>query len=232
MWVFLKIVILHVLSVIHMYSDYKLMHTVTNYAFWIVLPSMPNSLLLFEQQKLLKVSQVLWETTPWTFTFSKQGTYWDNFKRTVEPLSFLVWCLGEHWFHKLREKGSWQNWTLGKMRNYLRGLEGETSVIQRTREHKPTMGSTIFPAPFNQKFQNSATWNITEWKGQFWKKFSDICVCLPRLSSLSQFLLHVHNRHSKMKGKANLFRCINITFSNTRFIPFSFKLLQSRLNFT
>ena len=30
---FLKIVILYVLSVIHMYSDYKLMHTVTNYAF-------------------------------------------------------------------------------------------------------------------------------------------------------------------------------------------------------
>ena len=43
------------------------------------------------------------------------------------------------------------------MRNYLRGLEGETSVIQRTREHKPIMGGTIFPAPFNQKFQNSAT---------------------------------------------------------------------------
>lgn len=30
---FFKIVILHVLSVIHMYSNYKLMHTVTNYAF-------------------------------------------------------------------------------------------------------------------------------------------------------------------------------------------------------
>lgn len=144
----------------------------------------------------------------------------------MEPLSF--WGIGEHWFDKLQEKRSWQNWTLGNMRNYFQGLEGETSVIQRTREHKPT----IFPSPFNQKFQNSGTWNITEWKGQFWKKFSDICVCLPRLFSLSQFLLHVHNRHSKMKGKANLFRYINITFSNTRFIPFSFKLLQWRLNFT
>lgn len=30
---FSKIVILHVLSAKHMYSDYKLMHTVTNYAF-------------------------------------------------------------------------------------------------------------------------------------------------------------------------------------------------------
>ena len=122
-------------------------------------------------------------------TFREQGSHW------------VLGGIGEHWFHKLQEKGSWQNWTLGKMRNYLRGLEGETSVIQRTREHKPTMGGTIFPAPFNEKFQNSATWNITEWKGQFRKKFSDICVCLPRLSSLSQFLLHVHNRHSKMKGK-------------------------------
>ena len=82
-------------------------------------------------------------------------------------------------------------------RNYFRGLEGETSVIQRTREHKPT----IFPSPFNQKFQNSGTWNITEWKGQLRKKFSDICVCLARLSSVSQFLLHIHGRHSKMRGK-------------------------------
>lgn len=150
---FLKIVILHVLSVIHMYSDNRLMHTLTNDAFWIVLPSIPNSLLLFEKQKLLKVSQVLSETTTWTFTFSKQGTSWDNVKRTVEPLSF--WGIGEHWFDKLQEKGSWQNWTLGNMRNYFQGLEGETSVIQRTREHKPT----IFPSPFNQKFQNSGTWN-------------------------------------------------------------------------